>query len=432
MDETSNLKLPYILAAQSQKHITHNEALRALDAIVQLSVADKDLSAPPGSPAEGVRYIVGSSPTGAWAGRGTEIAAYQDAAWAFYAPLEGWLAWVADEDTLYVFNGVTWLPAPGGGGGGSVNPVSLVGVNATADSTNRLSVSSPASLFNHDGAGHQLKINKDAASDTASVLFQTGFSGRAEFGLAGDDDFHVKVSPDGSAWHEALVIAGANGGVRTKSGQVDIASAATCNIGAAAAQRVRITGTTTITSLGTVPNELRFVIFAGALTLTHHSTSLVLPGAASVATIAGDAAVFASDASGNWRCLAYQRANSPPLPDTGGRIPRSVMGMSYYPVGNIADDAVGVVSTGSLFGAIVLVQSNTTSGPQGLFFARNAPTSPQSVNLSATNTPGFYNVALAGTTGTDGRVNFSAFDGDIYIENRSGSTKSFNLWVFGG
>src|SRR5262245_61369470 len=109
MDETSNLKLPYILAAQSQKHITHNEALRALDAIVQLSVADKDLSAPPGSPAEGVRYIVGSSPTGAWAGHGTEIAAYQDAAWAFYAPLEGWLAWVADEDTLYVFNGASWI-----------------------------------------------------------------------------------------------------------------------------------------------------------------------------------------------------------------------------------------------------------------------------------------------------------------------------------
>jgi hypothetical protein len=208
MDETPNLKLPYILPAQSQKHVTHNEALRALDAVVQLTVADKDLSAPPGSPAEGSRYIVGSSPTGAWAGRATDIAAYQDAAWAFYAPAEGWLSWVADEDTLYAFNGAGWIPAPGGGGGGggSVNPVSHVGVNATADATNRLSVSSPASLFNHEGAGHQLKINKDAAADTASVLFQSGFSGRAEFGLAGDDDFHVKVSPDGSAWHEALVV----------------------------------------------------------------------------------------------------------------------------------------------------------------------------------------------------------------------------------
>lgn len=212
MDETANLKLPYILAAQSQKHVTHNEALRALDAIVQLAVADKDLSTPPGSPGEGDRYIVGASPTGSWSGHAMHVAAWQDDAWAFYAPVAGWLAWVDDESQSYLFSGGAWVPAPGGGG--SVNPVSLVGVNATADATNRLSVASPASLFNHDGAGHQLKINKDAAGNTASVLFQTNFSGRAEFGLAGDDDFHVKVSPDGSTWHEAIVVNRSNGCAR--------------------------------------------------------------------------------------------------------------------------------------------------------------------------------------------------------------------------
>lgn len=199
MDETSNLKLPYILAAQSQKHVTHNEALRALDAIVQLAVADKDLATPPGSPTEGARYIVGASPTGAWSGHAGDIAAYQDAAWAFYAPQEGWQAWVADEGAFYVFDGADWVA-------GSALPVALMGVNATADATNRLAVSSPASLFNHEGAGHQIKINKNTAGDTGCVLFQTGFSGRAEFGLAGDDNFHVKVSPDGGVWHEALVI----------------------------------------------------------------------------------------------------------------------------------------------------------------------------------------------------------------------------------
>lgn len=372
--ETSNLKLPYILAAQSQKHVTHNEALRALDAIVQLAVLDKDLSAPPGSPAEGSRYIVAGSPTGAWAGHATHVAAWQDGTWAFYAPVAGWLAWVDDESESYLFSGGGWIPAPGGGGaslvpkgawsaiatyttgdlvehegcaflsniddnvanepdattpgstgewtyfsvvtggggggGGvaSVNPVPLVGVNATADATNRLSIASPASLFSHEGAGHQLKINKDAAADTASVLFQTGFSGRAEFGLAGDDDFHVKVSADGSAWTEALVINRASGAMRAKAGQVDVSSAATCDIGAAAAQRVRITGTTTITGFGVVANELRFATFAAALTLTHNATSLVLPGGANIVTAAGDTAIFASDGSGNWRCLAYQRA----------------------------------------------------------------------------------------------------------------------------
>jgi len=281
MDETANLKLPYILAAQSQKHVTHNEALRALDAIVQLAVTDKDLGTPPGSPADGDRYIVGASPTGSWSGHATQVAAWQDGAWAFYVPVAGWLAWVTDESQSYLFAGGGWIPAPGGGGaslvpkgawshattyatgdlveheghaflsniddnlanepdaatpgstgawtyfsvltggggggGGegveSVNPVSLVGVNATADTTDRLSVASPASLFSHEGAGHQLKINKDEAGDTASVLFQTNFSGRAEFGLVGDDNFHVKVSADGSVWREAIVINRSTGAV---------------------------------------------------------------------------------------------------------------------------------------------------------------------------------------------------------------------------
>jgi hypothetical protein len=61
-------------------------------------------------------------------------------------------------------------------------------------------------LLNHDGAGHQLKINKAAAADTASLLYQDAFSGRAELGLAGDDDFHFKVSPDGSTWKQAILI----------------------------------------------------------------------------------------------------------------------------------------------------------------------------------------------------------------------------------
>src|SRR5438552_1373845 len=96
------------MAAQAQKHVTHNEALRALDAVVQLMVLDKDLTSPPGSPAEGARYAVGPSPTGAWSGQAQNIAAYQDAAWTFYAPREGWLAWIADEDKLYVWTGSAW------------------------------------------------------------------------------------------------------------------------------------------------------------------------------------------------------------------------------------------------------------------------------------------------------------------------------------
>ena len=103
-----DLTLPYIVAAQAQKHVTHNEAVRALDALVQLMVLDKDLASPPGSPADGNRYIVAASPTGAWAGQAGKIAAWQDGAWAFLTPREGWLAWVADEDKVYAHSGTAW------------------------------------------------------------------------------------------------------------------------------------------------------------------------------------------------------------------------------------------------------------------------------------------------------------------------------------
>jgi Protein of unknown function (DUF2793) len=96
----------------------------------------------------------------------------------------------------------------------------VLGVNATADATNKLAVNSSAALFNNIGAGVQIKVNKNVAADSASFLFQTGFSGRAEIGTSGDDDFHFKVSANGSAYFESLWIAGASGLVTVKNGFV--------------------------------------------------------------------------------------------------------------------------------------------------------------------------------------------------------------------
>lgn len=82
---------------------------------------------------------------------------------------------------------------------------------ATGDATNPLSVRGPGSLHDGDTGGHQVRVNKAASGDTASFLFQTGFSGRAEFGTIGNDDFELKVSADGSAFTQAYVVAGATG-----------------------------------------------------------------------------------------------------------------------------------------------------------------------------------------------------------------------------
>ena len=57
----------------------------------------------------------------------------------------------------------------------------------------------------------RLVLNKEAAGDTASLVFQSGYSARAEFGLAGGDDFSVKVSPDGSSFYPALTVSAASG-----------------------------------------------------------------------------------------------------------------------------------------------------------------------------------------------------------------------------
>lgn len=95
---------------------------------------------------------------------------------------------------------------------------------------------------------------------------------------------------------------------------VDVASATTTDIGAAASNVIRVTGTTTITGLGTIAaGAVRLVRFAGALTLTHNATSLILPGGANIVTAAEDTAIFVSLGSGNWRCWSYQRASLAPV-----------------------------------------------------------------------------------------------------------------------
>jgi hypothetical protein len=92
----------------------------------------------------------------------------------------------------------------------------------------------------------------------------------------------------------------------------DIASAATTDIGAATGEFVDVTGTTTITALGTIAAGIvRTVRFTGALTLTHNATSLILPGSANITTANGDCAQFRSLGSGNWKCVNYMYATSP-------------------------------------------------------------------------------------------------------------------------
>src|SRR5690606_32974536 len=114
----------------------------------------RDLTAPPGDPADGDRYIVGAGATGDWAGWDLNVALRTDGAWLRLPPRNGWRVWVEDESLLLAWDGPAWIAA------GLTDPAPQLGINTSADATNRLAVAAPASLFTHDGNGHQLKINK--------------------------------------------------------------------------------------------------------------------------------------------------------------------------------------------------------------------------------------------------------------------------------
>lgn len=215
MTGTPHLGLPLLAAAQAQKHVTHNEALALIDALAQIALAASDIDDPPVDPAPGMRVLVGEAPTGAFAGQAGRIALFDAGAWRFLAPQPGWLAWIVTEAALVVFDGADWIAA------GASERVELLGIATDADETNRLALKSDAALFaaRDDGDGDfRLVMNKTAPGDSVSQVFQSGWSGRAEMGLTGDDDFRFKVSPDGGSWFEAIRIDRASGLVTFPAG----------------------------------------------------------------------------------------------------------------------------------------------------------------------------------------------------------------------
>ena len=228
-EKSPRLALSYIAPQQAQKHVTVNESLRRLDVLTQLTVRSSRRDDEPTAPGEGEGYVLTPGRTGAnWSAMTAHrLAIFQDGAWVEITPQAGWRAYALDEAALLVFDGTSWSAATTAGDGesGGVTPTSLsdgshalIGVNgANADETKRLSVRTPAALFDavdavESGTGDcRIIVNKETASDTASHLFQTNFSGRAEFGLTGDDDFHIKVSPDGTNFRAAVIIDKDNG-----------------------------------------------------------------------------------------------------------------------------------------------------------------------------------------------------------------------------
>jgi len=212
-DATTHLLLPYILAAQAQKHVTHNEALRILDGLVQLSVLDRDLTAPPGSPTDGDRYIVCSGASGDWMGWDLNVALWTDGAWLRLPPRTGWRAWIEDENVLLVYDGSSWI----GTTPTALQNLELLGIGTTADAANPFSAKLNAALWTartvgEGGTGDLFyTMNKESAGDDLGLTLQTAYVTKALLGLFGSDKFRLAVSADGSSFFDGFIVDNANG-----------------------------------------------------------------------------------------------------------------------------------------------------------------------------------------------------------------------------
>src|SRR5690606_28487630 len=113
MSNSFHLALPFVEAAQAQKHVTVNEAIRKLDALLHLSVLTRTLSSPPEEPGEVARYIVGAGAGDAWSGHEGEVAALIDGAWTFFTPRAGWRAFDEEAGVLLLHDGANWSPISG-------------------------------------------------------------------------------------------------------------------------------------------------------------------------------------------------------------------------------------------------------------------------------------------------------------------------------
>ncbi len=206
-DQLPNLSLPLLSPSQSQKHVTHNEALRILDVVTQMAVLSDTIDTPPTDTDAGDRYLVPTGGQNEWSGQDGQVASYEQDAWVFYAPQTGWRIFVIDTGLLKAFDGTTWQAV----GGSLLENLTGLGIGVDTSSapfSAKLNTALWTALYAADGGNGNLiqTLNKEASAGDAGFVLQTNFATRAVLGLFGSDNLRMAVTPDGTTFHDGLEI----------------------------------------------------------------------------------------------------------------------------------------------------------------------------------------------------------------------------------
>lgn len=227
-EQSARLALRYLAAGQMQSHVTINETLTRLDALVQCAVQSRSRADQPTEPADGHLYILPDDATGAdWSDRTAGDMVRQEAGhWDRVAVTNGQMVFVIDEARLVVWRDDSWQPFEASLS--ELQNLALLGVGTTADATNPLSAKLNTVLFTARTAAEggdgdlRFKVNKETSGDTASVLFQAGYVAHGELGLLGNDALSLRVSPDGLSYLDGLVIRNTDAAVSLPQGYLEI------------------------------------------------------------------------------------------------------------------------------------------------------------------------------------------------------------------